>query len=87
MRGSIFLMVPAGLTLVFFLWEGFAGSPAPAEAAFPGANGKIVFASNREGNVEIYVMNPDGCDQARLTNNHATDDDPAWSADGTKIPS
>jgi Tol biopolymer transport system component len=29
----------------------------PAEAAFPGLNGKIAFTSNRDGDPEIYVMN------------------------------
>jgi Tol biopolymer transport system component len=27
---------------------------------FPGVNGKVAFASNRDGNFEIYVMNADG---------------------------
>ena len=30
---------------------------------------KIAFASDRDGNVEIYVMNADGTGQTRLTNN------------------
>jgi TolB protein len=58
---------------------------APAGAAFPGTNGKIAFASDRDGNYEIYVMNSDGSFQTRLTNNAASDSDPAWSADGTQI--
>ena len=33
---------------------------SPAEAAFPGQNGKIAFTSNRDGNLEIYTMNPNG---------------------------
>ena len=57
----------------------------PARAAFPGVNGKIAFTSNRDGNDEIYVMNADGSNQTRLTNNTALDDAPAWSPDGTKI--
>ena len=61
----------------------FAG--APAQAAFPGHEGKIAFASNRDGNYEIYTMNADGTGQTRLTNNAAFDVAPAWSADGTKI--
>ena len=62
------------------------GTPVPpAGAAFPGANGKIVFTSDRDGNSEIYVMNPDGSGQTRLTNNGAIDADPVWSPDGTKI--
>ena len=54
-------------------------------AAFPGANGKIAFNSNRDGNHEIYVMSPDGSGQTRLTNNPTSDFDAAWSPDGTKI--
>ncbi len=49
------------------------------------ANGKIAFASNRDGNFEIYVMNPDGSNQTRLTNNPARDNEPTWSPDGAKI--
>jgi Tol biopolymer transport system component len=57
----------------------------PAEAAFPGVNGKIAFVSDRDGNSEIYTMNADGSNPTRLTNNPASDFSPAWSADGTKI--
>lgn len=57
----------------------------PAHAAFPGVNGTIAFESHRDGNVEIYVMNADGSGQTNLTNNPATDDDPAFSPDGTRI--
>jgi len=60
------------------------GAP-PAESAFPGGNGKIVFQTNRDGNYEIYTMNADGTGQTRLTNNAAEDSAPAWSADGTRI--
>ncbi len=48
-------------------------------------NGKIAFHSNRDGNWEIYTMNPDGSDQNRLTNNNYDDEGPAWSPDGSKI--
>jgi len=56
-----------------------------AQAAFPGTNGKIAFVSSRDGNFEIYAMNPDGSGQTRLTTNPATDFDPAWSPDGRRI--
>jgi subtilisin family serine protease/Tol biopolymer transport system component len=46
---------------------------------------KIVFQSLRDGQFEIYVMNSDGTNQTRLTNNPAWDTAPAWSPDGTKI--
>src|SRR5215210_7256925 len=57
----------------------------PAGAAFPGQNGKIAFQSNRDGNSEIYTMNATGTALDRLTNNHATDSEPAWSPDGNRI--
>lgn len=56
-----------------------------ALAAFPEGNGKIAFVSYRDGNAEIYTMNPDGSDQQRLTEDPASDTEPAWSADGKKI--
>jgi dipeptidyl aminopeptidase/acylaminoacyl peptidase len=59
-----------------------AGSLHAARKPF---NGKIAFESNRDGNNEIYVMNPDGSQQTRLTNNPASDGQPAWSPDGKKI--
>ena len=46
---------------------------------------KIAFVSDRDGNDEIYVMDADGSNLTRLTNNPAIDDSPAWSPDGTKI--
>jgi len=50
-----------------------------------GANGQLAFASNRDGNYEIYVTNADGSSPTRLTNSAATDVQPAWSPDGTKL--
>lgn len=47
--------------------------------------GKIAFASDRDGNFQIYVMAPDGGEQTRLTNSTSDDLEPAWSPDGTKL--
>jgi WD40 repeat protein len=47
--------------------------------------GKIAFTSNRDGNDEIYVMNADGTGVTRLTDNPASDQQPAWSPDGSRI--
>ncbi len=59
---------------------------APSSAIVPGPNGRIVFESSRDGNNEIYVMNPDGSVQLNLTNDRqASDVFPAWSPDGTQI--
>ena len=46
---------------------------------------KIVFTSNREGNSEIYIMNPDGSDQINLTQHRAKDFAPVWSPTGEQI--
>lgn len=54
-------------------------------AVLPGENGKIAFASARDGNREIYVVNPDTTGLARLTNDPSIDTDPAWSSDGKRI--
>ena len=47
--------------------------------------GRIVLTSTRDGNAEIYVMDADGGNQERLTNNPTDDSDPTWSPDRTKI--
>src|SRR6266404_2737881 len=65
---------------VLALW-----SAASATATFPGANGKIAFVSVRDGNQEIYVMNADGTDQHRVTNDLDWDAFPSWTADGRQL--
>ena len=45
----------------------------------------IAFHSSRDGNSEIYIMDTDGSNVARLTNNTTADSDPNWSHDGNKI--
>ena len=46
---------------------------------------KIAFTTDRDGNEEIYVMDADGSNPTRLTNNSADDGQPAWSPDGSQI--
>ena len=47
--------------------------------------GKIVFASTRDGNSEIYIMNPDGSNQINLSRDKAEDSEPVWSPDGEQV--
>jgi Tol biopolymer transport system component len=46
---------------------------------------KIAFASDRDGNYEIYTMSADGSDIFRLTENDGEDRNPAWSQDGARL--
>jgi Tol biopolymer transport system component len=55
-----------------------------AEATI-GPDGRIVFTSVRDGDMEIYSMNADGGDVKRLTNRLGPDGGPFFSPDGTQI--
>src|SRR5215211_8725687 len=77
------------LVAVVVLW-----GAKPAEAAFPGANGMIAFASSRTtgegvdnltGDYEIFTMNKDGTGVTQLTNNTADDTSPSFSDDGSVV--
>ncbi|MGB8981349.1 MAG: hypothetical protein WCC12_05705 [Anaerolineales bacterium] len=46
---------------------------------------KIAFHSDRDGNSEIYTMDPDGTNQTNLTNHSAKDVSPQWSPDGKQL--
>ena len=56
----------------------------PVSAQMP-ATDKIVFVSNRDGNSEIYIMNPDGSGQLNLTHHRGNDYSPVWSPTGKQI--
>ena len=63
-------------------------SSASVPAARPGSSGgpKIVFGSVRNGdNHDVFLMDLDGSNQIRITNNPAYDDQPKWSPDGSRI--
>jgi Tol biopolymer transport system component len=53
----------------------------PAEATFPGQNGKIAYESYNE----IYTIDPDGSGKFKVTNNKTEDYEPSYSPDGKKI--
>ena len=55
-----------------------------AEATI-GPDGRIVFTSVRDGDMEIYSMNGDGSDVRRLTNRPGPDGGAFFSPDGTQI--
>ena len=62
-----------------------APSPTPEPTEEPILPCNITFDSDRDGNREIYSMDPEGANQVNLTNHPADDYDPVWSPDGAQI--
>ena len=80
MRTQRIAAIAAGLATALL------ASVGPAEATFPGANGKIAFHSNRAGTYDIFAANPDGTGLVNLTATPGADElDPAWSPDGRRL--
>jgi hypothetical protein len=76
---SIFIMLPSPLLPV---------NQSAYGGTFPGPNGQIAFVKQTDISIpdhEIYVMNPDGSAQTRLTDNDVVDGEPSWSPHGEKI--
>jgi hypothetical protein len=79
------LSVAGALLLALVVGWGLSVSAKPAEAAFPGSNGKVAFHSNRvtfinpQGDFEVFTMNPDGSNQTNRSNSSLADDfSPDW---------
>src|SRR6202022_1829410 len=66
--------------VAFGLMAGFAG-PALGDA-WPGLNGKIAYKSDPNN---ISTISPDGTTSSQLTTGTLENEEPHWSADGTKI--
>ena len=62
----------------------FIASVCPVLAS-PPTTAKIAFTSARDGNREIYLMNPDGTQQVNLTRHRADDLYPVWSPTGEQL--
>jgi len=74
---SILALSAAGLIVYSYVYAQQAGGPPQS----------VVFYSARDGhsNKQIYVMNPDGSNQVRVTSDTASDVDPDISPDGQQI--
>jgi tRNA A-37 threonylcarbamoyl transferase component Bud32 len=57
---------------------------SPTATPIPLQN-KIIFQSDRDGDFDIYIMNPDGSNQINLTTNSAEDNYPVVSLDGRQV--
>ena len=62
-----------------------APAAKPAQAAFPGQNGKIAFHSNSGGNLDIHSLNPDGSNLTSHTFGPFKETEPSVSPDGKQI--
>ena len=91
MRRIVHLRLAAlmAVTVALTLGVALVGVEEPAQAAFPGENGRIAYYSCGDRDLatecEIYTIPPSGGSPTQLTNNTATDIYPAYSPDGTKI--
>jgi dipeptidyl aminopeptidase/acylaminoacyl peptidase len=59
-------------------------APAPADAAYPGQNGRLAFVAGMSTEPKIFSVNPDGSDLRQLTTG-PFDRAPRWSPDGSHI--
>lgn len=60
-------------------------APSPTHTPVPRTTDRIVFQSNRDGDYEIYIVNVDGGNLQKLTDNNVNDKYPAVSPDGSRI--
>ena len=68
-------------TLIFVLFSACAFAVFAKTPTTP----KILFTSARDGNRDIYIMNPDGSGQVNLTQHPADDQQAVWSPTGEQI--
>ena len=76
--GAIFLSVA-------FLSARAQSPPTRASTSLGLSSAQIAFASNRDGNWEIYVTDASGRSQRRLTRREVQDRFPLWSPNGAQI--
>jgi Tol biopolymer transport system component len=67
--------------LILGLW----GSVTAVFAGTLSEQPKLIYASNRSGDFNLFVFNADGSDPVNLSNTNTSDLYPAWSPDGKHI--
>lgn len=76
MRLSLIFSITVLMLMYACVFQVFAKAPTTP---------KILFTSTRDGNREVYMMNPDGSEQVNLTQHPAGDLEAAWSPTGEQI--
>ena len=80
MRRLAALVVVAAITSL-----GLVAISGPAQATFPGQNGRIAFQGEKPSGTAIYTMNPNGTGLRRLTPRKGEALTPDWSPNGRLI--
>ncbi len=75
-RQFLFLLAACSLTSLYWVCPILAEAPKTA---------KIAFWADREGTRDIYLMNPDGSQQKKITHPPSQNITPAWSPTGEHI--
>src|SRR5215210_4533556 len=76
-RVVIALAAPAALAILTA-----CGNDEDSPTGTGGRSTQLVFASDRDGNLEVYSANADGSDVRRLTTSPGDDGEPSWSSTG-----
>jgi TolB protein len=84
-RAGRTLAVTALAVIALVLAPAILERTEPTAALGGAANERIAFTSDRDGNYEIYLMEPDGGGQTRVTNNGVSDFLPAWGCGGETL--
>jgi Tol biopolymer transport system component len=78
--------LPRGATVYAFAYDAAGNETGVGNAAMvDNPPSRIVFETDRDGNSEIYSMDPNGFDVTRLTTSPAVDTVPSLSPDGSLI--
>jgi hypothetical protein len=77
LAAAVGALVAVGLLPLIMLVVFEAG---PAEATFPGKNGKIAFSGSSGTNIEIYTIKAGGGGKVQLTDNATDDREPSWGS-------
>lgn len=82
---SVFRPVRMIAVVATLAGSAMVATPLPAQAGFPGTNGKIAFCQKENRQCSIYLMDPDGSNVTFLRATGSADARPRWSADGKRL--
>lgn len=92
MQRIVLLLGSMAAALVLAGGVGLLNTVKPAQATFPGVNGRIAYSEDDDFSQdedccddEIYTINPDGTGRRQVTNNNKHDVRPDYSPNGRKI--